>query len=852
MCLTILLRKEIFLIRNFNLFFISHMNKHTFLLIIISLTLYSFFDGDGNEKIKSAILSYLDKYPQEKIYITTDESFYVTGESIWYKVFCTAYNRPSKLSKIAYVQLINEKGNIVILDKLPLLQGNGNGDIQLSDSLKTGVYQLRGFTSWMLNFEDCFFEKAIYIKNIKDTVEQSSRQKQSLRYDIHFFPEGSDLVDSNLCHIAFKATDQFGLPAAVSGEIKDDNQNTLASLQTYHDGMGEFDIRPFPNRQYYASVHFPDNSIKNVELPTAKPSGISIHVTNQTPASFDITITYKGANLEQFEKLVLAAYQGEGKAATFSLQMHRGKNVFTIPKEGFSEGILRLTIFDKLGNPCAERIIFIEHKDEMQASLQNDSISFKPKNKSSFTLKLKTIDGKAIKEGNYSIAVTDADNDGQDNLQGNIYSGLLLKSELKGYIHNPAYYFINTNDSAKKALDLIMQTNGWRRLQWKQLLNKEPVILRYPIEQDLYVAGEITNYSKVIDKNQFHLNIVIQKADSGKYAGFIKLDSGKFILENYNFTGTSLVYFNWFADKNTDTTGIAVKLYTSSIDSVLSVTPSLTPIHNMNFLSGNSLIDISNNEQKKRSLITASFSSTKQVSPKSKSPIVLTTSDVIKKYTSSFFQTPGTYTIDMINDSFPTIPGFYQLIKGKIPSLIIGGNERNPQFYYQPLKKQISSVDTGMQQKSYPYFYLNEVLVSYEALRKIPLESIALIRYIPSPFLMAPANGGSLGTIAVYLKKGDDVHFRQSFSTKDNTPFIYKGYSITREFYEPDYSIPSSANALPDTRRTLYWNPNVKPDEKGTFHFSFYNNDVTKKYRIIVEGLDEEGKLFHFDTVVKE
>ncbi|MEP7318694.1 MAG: hypothetical protein ABI921_08125, partial [Panacibacter sp.] len=207
-----------------------------------------------------------------------------------------------------------------------------------------------------------------------------------------------------------------------------------------------------------------------------------------------------------------------------------------------------------------------------------------------------------------------------------------------------------------------------------------------------------------------------------------------------------------------------------------------------------------------------------------------------------------TYTVDMINDSFPTIPGFYDLLKKHIPPLAVSGNEKNPRFFPRPVNTETSLSDTSDEKQGEPYFYINEVLVSYEALRKIPLESLALVRYIPSPFVMAPNNGGSLGTIAVYLKKGKDIRYR-SFSIKGKTAYTYDGYSVTREFYEPGYG--NASNNIKNTATTLYWNPDIGTDTNGNLHFSFSNFTNAKNIRITVEGIDENGKLLHYSTVVK-
>ena len=74
-----------------------HYKRH---IIIVSLIFCSFISDYYPGDIQSALLSYYNKYPSEKIYLQTDGSFYTTGETIWYKVFCIAYDMPSGISKI--------------------------------------------------------------------------------------------------------------------------------------------------------------------------------------------------------------------------------------------------------------------------------------------------------------------------------------------------------------------------------------------------------------------------------------------------------------------------------------------------------------------------------------------------------------------------------------------------------------------------------------------------------------------------------------------------------------------------------------------------------------------------------
>ena len=67
-----------------------------------------------------------------------------------------------------------------------------------------------------------------------------------------------------------------------------------------------------------------------------------------------------------------------------------------------------------------------------------------------------------------------------------------------------------------------------------------------------------------------------------------------------------------------------------------------------------------------------------------------------------------------------------------------------------------------------------------------------------------------------------------------------EGYSQVKEFYQPDYSVLPPEE---DYRRTLYWNPEVQPDEQGRATLRLYNNSRCRRPRIAVETLTEDGSI---------
>lgn len=126
------------------------------------------------KKIISQIEKYRTEFPQEKVHIHMDKPYYAIGDNIWFKAYVVnaEKNELSALSKILYVDLINEKDSVKQSLKLPVTMGLAWGDFTLTDSLKEGNYRIRAYTTWMRNFgEEYFFDKTFTIGNsIANTV----------------------------------------------------------------------------------------------------------------------------------------------------------------------------------------------------------------------------------------------------------------------------------------------------------------------------------------------------------------------------------------------------------------------------------------------------------------------------------------------------------------------------------------------------------------------------------------------------------------------------------------------------------------------------------------------------------
>lgn len=91
---------------------------------------------------------------EEKVYLRTDKRYYYPGETIWVKAFMN-YRTPElmdSLSKVLYLELIGPQQKILMTKALFINGGSADGSFRLSPEQTTGMYAIRAYTRWMMNY----------------------------------------------------------------------------------------------------------------------------------------------------------------------------------------------------------------------------------------------------------------------------------------------------------------------------------------------------------------------------------------------------------------------------------------------------------------------------------------------------------------------------------------------------------------------------------------------------------------------------------------------------------------------------------------------------------------------------
>ena len=119
--------------------------------------------------LKKKLALYKEQLPQEKVYLHIDKPFYKPGDAIWFQAYLLKGedHKPSQLSNVVYVELVNPKGNVEASRSLASMNGKAKGDFQLDPTAPGGIYKIRAYTQWMKNFgEETFFSKELQVQKI--------------------------------------------------------------------------------------------------------------------------------------------------------------------------------------------------------------------------------------------------------------------------------------------------------------------------------------------------------------------------------------------------------------------------------------------------------------------------------------------------------------------------------------------------------------------------------------------------------------------------------------------------------------------------------------------------------------
>lgn len=754
------------------------------------------------QTLDSSLSNYNSKFPQERLHIHFDKDTYLPGETIWLKAYLLSGTKPSTVSKNLYLDWTDANGRLILHSVSPITEGGASSYFLIPSWVQNGVIHVKAYTQWMLNFDNDFlFNKDIPVLM---PLEGDAPVADKLKTTIQFFPEGGELITGVSSVVAFEALNQHGKPAAVSGVLVKAGHTVIDSFYTSFNGMGSFRLKPAAGEQYIANWTDENGDLHNTALPLVKANGVVLHVDPYRNEELHINLE-KSADASSLNKIILVGTIHQKMVFRIPLNLVNNLAETNVNASGFPCGVLQLTAFDGDMLPLAERVVFINNQQAYgKIQLKKESVSLNKRGRNEISVEMP--DSLLT---NLSVSVTDAGL-GYDS-SSNIYSDLLIAGDLKGSIPDAAS-FLSNPVHANERLNLLLLTHGWRRFNWDAVVSGKYPDLKYPRDAGfLSVNGEVKNGNGLDAQDSIALLMISRDRKKHLLKMPVNAD-GKFGQGGLFFYDSVQVVYKFNHTGKLSNNG-QISLY-SDLLPALSTAKADDPL-----FSWVKVPDVILEKEMNGHIIESNNYS---IASTSMSYILSPRSDSIGRNS----ENAAHYLADnFINLRFPaSLKENGSGSAGKFASYRVNGT----------VAAQHSNVNVT----------LDGMLVAMDDLKSIPMKEILFIKFI------SKHNTNGLPTLAITSRQALD----QANILENKTGFaVISGYTPVREFYETRYN----ANKIEDYhasdyRSTLYWNPSLRLDKTHPkVNFVFYNNDISNKFRVIVEGINQEGKLCRIEEIIK-
>lgn len=834
--------------------------------------------------------NFADSYPREKVSLHLDNASYYLGDTIWFKAYVVTaeQNLPTTISKPLYVELLDQLGNVVERQIIQLTDGEGTGQIILNNTFFTGYYEMRAYTKWMLAFDNpsCFSRVLpVYRKRLSDeetprsiatyrmdaSMKQRPKDKEK-KFTVRFFPEGGQLVKGISSIVVFEATSRDKGAADVEGTVVLPSGEELAHIRSLHDGMGYFEYKP-EEKAGVAKIDY-EGSTYQFDLPEALPQGYVLRIDNRREM-LDITVARSSQAMKDTLAVFVSSQGRPYKCMTLDFEDEFNCQ-FRISTKELPPGVQQISLVNLKGETLCERFCYVMPRSSMLLACKTDHALYRPFEPVTCRIKVRDHLNRPV-QANLSVSIRNGVESDFREYDHSIYTDLLLVSDLKGYIHQPGFYFENQSAERFKMLDVLLLVRGWRKYDLSRLIGKRPFLPRYLPETSLTLYGQVESY---FGKALRNVGVsILARRDSVSIAGMTKTDSlGYFSAPVDGFSGSMDALIQTRNEGKKWNKQAVVKLFRNFEPSLrkldyYELNPEWKETGDLKQLLDT--LDIAYKDSvfgPDHHLLDEVVVNAKRLN------LLLKQTERFEKEILGYYNI--TQVVDKMRDKGEAVYNLPMLLK-----------ELNPNF-------RLSDSLSLHYNNSRVLFIVNGGVLSYgktdyvldkdvDAIKSIMLyydqaggESVFVMNKQSNRVTKFTANnfwsgrwqdgdlselplqdaiGADSGPDALWgekdrktMKKSplqkssvvvcsittiDDWDPNKTYKARRGIRHTYiQGYNEPLEFYSPAY--PDGAPLYTeDSRRTLYWNPNVKTNEKGEVVIQCYNSDNSAPLIINVETL---------------
>ena len=512
------------------------MEKRLLIWVMMTLSVVMSLSAQDEQAIAERLDLQRYEFPQEKVHVMTDRGAYMAGDTLWLRAWVVdaATHRPVSASKFVYVELLSPTDSLCTRVKIHQDDdGVFQGYVPIPEDLPEGRYQLTAYTLFMQNAgidyfgrqpvdvtalmslkrritaqcvrfgdevdvrlqytdlagEPCEFSDLMYVNQYgflkpcgggNGESHFTLKGKEALasmvlieidgyaKYiplppssEVHvdFYPEGGYLVPGVENAVAFKMHDPANLMTKASGELVDQQGVVIAPLRVEHDGMGVVNFTPRTDGRYAARWHDNFDEIKTFDLPQVRPDATVVQVRHGDAGQMLI----QAAGAQATDAVLVVQQRGCLIAASY--------DAITLNDDHLPAGVVQALLIDGNGRSLSERLFFAGKHTLPAAPVETARPDYGDREAVQVTVDVSQL---ATSGDGDNCAVAVIDDCAAVIGESDVYSSLLLQSDLRGNVHDPGYYFEQGDgvDASERDrhLDMLMLTQGWRRYDVPRVL----------------------------------------------------------------------------------------------------------------------------------------------------------------------------------------------------------------------------------------------------------------------------------------------------------------------------------------------------------------------------------------------
>lgn len=765
-------------------------------------------------------------------FVHIDKPFYATGDRVWmstYLLDATSHQRVGGETAM-HVDLLTSTGKLVQHQWVHIIDGRGQGNFRLSDTLVTGMYRLRAYTDEDDGQRRPAFERSVAIHNLFRSEIAMHNDSVSQPLDVQILPEGGRWISGLPARLGVKIVRFNGQGFSTEGRIVDDLGGEVVRFKTNHQGMTSLIMEPMAHRTYYADLTF-NNQVQHVPLPKPENDGLLLSadaISDTTRLVLAITSSRRTAT----DSAYILIQQRGVLVDQRKVFLQKGVARISLPMTGWLPGLAQVTLYDSKAKPQCERMFFVsDFISPVSVTLKLNKNKYLPREQVLLSVNLS--DNGSPASAALSASITDMSKVPEDAANAMLPAHLLLTGELRGHIEEPNQYVMNHGTETRKALDDLLLTQGWRRISGTpeadslggvslggRILNakNQPIPGAKIIVASTSPGQSFVKSAGADEQGRFRLGgmaiadsvqLMLQIAEhngkkmSAKEAFLVEEGSGKqwefgkmATQPNWPMLEAQLMAARIRQDADTD-------LYREKTAELL-------------------------NE------VTVRVQKYKERPEDIQMRSLHNNADAVLTF----------------NEKSPKYSNLYEMIQGRFAGVTVvrttstpGGPPSPPG--YQVSIRGMNSFKSGTQ----PLFLMDGVPVQdpdRNALMNFnpsDIERIEVLKNAGTAGIYGVRGGN--GVIAFYTKGARYMQEGPDHS-EGITPIQIIGYpKVQREFYVPRYDMEGTAGTTSgrvDDRDVIYWKPIIQTDSQGNSQLRFPLSDVVRTLRVVIQGVTSDGR----------